>query len=140
MFLNCKDNHKAWQAFEVFLHGTVLEFIHMFVEEEGITNIDPLGFLKWQSEAESAILKMMFQLVLKFGLGIYVQRIGDRHNDAARFAFRDLFYGFNHPLYQEIEYRDLKNKAIYPEEVKQGLLVFCFVSWYLFIYIAVQLF
>ena len=55
----------------------------MFVEEEGITNIDPLGFLKWQSEAESAILKMMFQLVLKFGLGIYVQRIGDRHNDAS---------------------------------------------------------
>ena len=34
----------------------------------------------------------------------------------------DLFYGFNHPLYQEIEYRDLKNKAIYPEEVKQQRL------------------
>ena len=127
MFVNCKDNHKAWQAFEIFLHGTVLEFIHMFVEEKGITNVDPLGFLKWQSETESATLRLMFQLVLKFGLGIYVQRIGDRHNDAAisdagRFAFLDLFYGFNHPLYQEIEYRDLKNKAIYPDEVKRQRL------------------
>ena len=32
------------------------------------------------------------------------------------------------------------NTETYPEQVKQGLLVFCFVSWYLFIYIAVQLF
>ncbi|XP_057295330.1 uncharacterized protein LOC130623821 [Hydractinia symbiolongicarpus] len=24
-FKDCKDNHKAWEAFEVFLHGTMLE-------------------------------------------------------------------------------------------------------------------
>ena len=124
VFINCKDNHKAWQSLEIFLHGTVLELIHLFVQETGTSKVDPLGFLKWQSTVTSATLKMMFQLVLKFALGIYVQRIGDRNNDsvisnAGRFAFLDLFYGFKHPLYQEIEYRDLKNKAIYPEEIKQ---------------------
>ena len=28
------------------------------------------------------------------------------------------FYGFSHPYYQEIEYRDLMNKAMYPDELK----------------------
>ena len=64
----------------------------------------------------------MFQLVLTYALGIYIQRIGDRNNDtsvsdAGRYAFLDFFYGFQHPIYREIEYRDLRNKVIYPEPV-----------------------
>ena len=30
----------------------------------------------------------------------------------------ELFYGFNHPIYQEIEFRDLKQKCIMPEEIR----------------------
>ena len=67
---------------------------------------------------------MTVQLVFKFALGVYIQQTGDTNNDAnisdaGRFAFSDLFYGFKHPLYQEIEHNDLKNKSIYPEGVKQ---------------------
>ena len=63
-------------------------------------------------------------MTLHFALGIYIQRIGDRNNDisisdAGRYYFLSFFYGFNHPYYQEIEYRDLENKPIYPQEVKE---------------------
>ena len=32
-----------------------------------------------------------------------------------------MFYAFNHPIYHEVEYRELKNKVIQPEEVKNIL-------------------
>ena len=125
-FINCSDNHKAWQTFEILLHGTVLELIHLY--SSSCTHVQPtrLGFLQWQSETASSTLKLVFNLFLTYGLGIYIQRIGDRNNDsnvsdAGRYAFLDFFYGFNHPLYQEIEYRDLRNKARYPSEVKKQL-------------------
>ena len=38
-------------------------------------------------------------------------------SNASRYSFLDFFYGFNHPIYQEIEYRDLRNKIISPPEI-----------------------
>ena len=78
--------------------------MHLYVQETG------------QKDPDVKHLKMMFQLVFKFALGIYIQRIGDRNNDAVvsdagRFAFMDMFYGFRPPIYQEIEYSDLENKV-----------------------------
>ena len=75
---------------------------------------------------DSATLKLIIQLVLTSGLSIYAQRVGDRNNDyktseAGRFSFMDIFYSFHHPIYREIEYRDLRNKAIYPEEISAQL-------------------
>ena len=29
-FIQCKDNHKAWQAFTVFLHGTTMELFRFY--------------------------------------------------------------------------------------------------------------
>lgn len=68
----------------------------------------------------------MLQIVLTYSLGIYTQRVGDRNNDcqvsyAGRYAFGDWFYGFRHPLYREIEYRDLLSKSIMPEKVQNQL-------------------
>jgi len=124
-FIECKDTHKAWESFEIFFHGTMLELIYNYVE---YTNEDPTpsGFLNWQYKIESATLKSMLQIVLTFGLGIYTQRVGDRNNDASvsdagRYAFLDWFYGFNHPLYREIDYRDLMTKSVLPEEVKNQI-------------------
>ena len=53
-------------------------------------------------------------------------KVGVRCNDTAtidagRLKFMPLFYGFNHPIYQEIEYRDLQNRVCYPEEVRKLL-------------------
>ena len=31
----------------------------------------------------------------------------------------DMFYGFNHPIYREVKYSDLRNKVLYPEVVKE---------------------
>ena len=102
-FIGCKDNHKAWESFEIFLHGTVLELIHLYSKETE-DNPNPLGFLEWQSKTKSATLKLLIQMTLHFALGIYIQRIGDRNNDisisdAGRYYFLSFFYGFNHPYY-----------------------------------------
>ena len=29
----------------------------------------------------------------------------------------EMFYEYNHPVYQDIDYRDLLNKACYPKEI-----------------------
>ena len=50
-FIQCKDNHKAWQASE------------------------------WQSTLENPILLLISELTLNIGLRIYVNRVGERNND-----------------------------------------------------------
>ena len=61
-------------------------------------------------------------MVLNYALAIFISKKGDRSNvqiqNASRYKFSELFYGFNHPIYQEIEYRDLLQKVIMPKEVK----------------------
>ena len=37
--------------------------------------------------------------------------------DAGRMKFFPLFYAFNHPIYQEVEYRDLFNRGTYPDSI-----------------------
>ena len=68
-------------------------------------------------------MKLLTQLFLTFGLAIYIQRIGDRNNDAkmsnaGRYKFIDLFFAFKHPIYREVEYRELRNKVLYPPEIQ----------------------
>ena len=63
-------------------------------------------------------------MVLNYALAIFISKKGDRSNNvqiqnASRYKFSELFYGFNHPIYQEIEYRDLLQKVIMPKEVKE---------------------
>ena len=121
-FIHAKDNHKAWESFEIFLFGTALEIIHVYLKNT-MNKPTALGFLKWQSQLKSATLKLMCQLIFTYGLGIYVQRVGDRNNDikysdAGRYSFFSWFYGFSHRIYRELEYRDLRNKVLYPEEVR----------------------
>ena len=46
-----------------------------------------------------------------------INKLGDRKNNekiqsAGRYKSMELFYGFNHPIYQEIEYRDLQQKVV----------------------------
>ena len=66
------------------------------------------------------VRKLMFAYVL----AIMVNKLGDRNNNeniqsAGRCKFMELFYGFNHPIYQEIEYRDLRQKVVVPSIVKK---------------------
>ena len=46
-----------------------------------------------------------------------INKLGDRKNNekiqsAGRYKSMELFYGFNHPIYQEIEYHDLQQKVV----------------------------
>ena len=124
-FLNCKDNHKVWQSFAIILHGTIEEMIRLFLTEfNGEVTI--LNFLEWIANTENNTLKLLSQLFLGYGLGIYIQRIGDRNNDievsnAGRYKFFDAFFGFKHPIYREVEYRKLRNKLLYPQPIKEML-------------------
>ena len=63
------------------------------------------------------MLKLVCELTLNIGLGIYRHRVGERNNDyrcseAGRLKCIDMFFGFDHPIYREIEYSDLKNKVL----------------------------
>ena len=124
-FVDCKDNHKAWQSFEILLLGVIVELLELYRNSTCETPTT-LGFLNFVSETENATLSLISKIFLNFGLAIYIQRIGDRNNDftvsnADRYNYFDLFYAFNHPIYREDEYRELKNKVLYPEQVKNIL-------------------
>ena len=50
--------------------------------------------------------------------------MGERNNDnrcseAGCLKYIDMFFGFNHSIYGEVEYSDHKNKFLYPDIVKQ---------------------
>ena len=50
------------------------------------------------------MFNLITDLILTYGLAIYIQRIGDRNNDidvsdSGRYKFFDLFYAFKHPIY-----------------------------------------
>ena len=124
-FVDCKDNHKAWQSFEILLHVVILKVLELYRNSTCETP-SALGILNFISETENATLSLISEIFLSFGLAIYIQRIGNRNNDftvssAGRYKFFDLFYAFNHSIYCKVEYRELKNKVIYPEEIKNVL-------------------
>ena len=86
-----------------------------------------LHFLEWIANTENNTLKLLSQLFLGYGLGTYIQPIGDRNNDivvsnAGRYKFFDVFFGFKHPIYQEVEYGKLRNKILYPKPIKEILV------------------
>ena len=90
-FVDCKDNHKAWQSFEILLHGVILEVLELYRNSTCETP-SALGFLNFVSETENATLSLISEIFLNFGLAIYIQRIGDRNNDftvsnAGRYKF-----------------------------------------------------
>ena len=81
-----------------------------------------VGFLNWQTKCKTPTFKLMAELTLNIALAIYVQRVGDRHNDemcsdAGRYKFFKMFFGFNHPIYREVEYNELRQKAIFSKEI-----------------------
>ena len=123
-FLNCKDNNKTWQSFEVLSHGTIKEMIKLYLFESK-EQPSVLHFLQWTASTENNTLRT--QLFMGFGLGIYIQRIDDRNNDviivsnAGRYKFFDLFFEFKHPIYREVEYHELRKKILYPDCVKNLL-------------------
>ena len=60
---------------------------------------------------------MIRQLVLNYVLAIFILKKGDCSNNvqiqnAGCYKLSELFYGFNHPIYQEIEYCDILQKVI----------------------------
>ena len=84
------------------------------------------GFLHWIEENDNETFSFVAQIIFNYVLAVYIQKIGVQNNDitaiqAARYKFMPLFYGFKHPIYQEIEYRDLKDQICYPEAIKEVL-------------------
>ena len=125
-FVNAKDTHKAYQTLVVLLEGTASEMCSMYIKDNADSTISAQGFLEWCSYNCNETFNLIYQLIFNFALAIMVQKIGVRMNnhevtDAGRMKFLPLFYAFNHPLYQEMEYRDLKNRAQYPASIKELL-------------------
>ena len=115
----CADTHKANQSLEIFLYGIAFEMVFTYISN---TSDEPTmkGFLEWNPNNTYHLIR---QLVFTYALAIMVNKLGDRNNNekiqnAGRYKFMELFYAFNHPIYQEIEYRDLKQKVVMPDEVR----------------------
>ena len=110
------------------LHGCTSEFCREYLNHCKSNNLvsNAEGFFDWMSSIENETFNLVYQLVFNFAFAVYVLKMGVRCNDvnminAGRYKFMPLFYAFNHPIYQYIEYRDLKNQVIYPKEVKKVL-------------------
>ena len=94
------------------------------VEDESQESDDEVFlFIKWISEQRNATVKFIGELMMTYAFAIYLFKTGVRANnvkmiDAARTKFANLFYAFNHPYYREVEYRDLKNRLAYRDEIK----------------------
>ena len=120
-FIDCKDNHKSYQALEIFLIGTTMELIRLYSSQ--IEEVPTAaGFLEWTANTSDPTLKFVCQFTLNFVLAAYVTRIGDRHNDvrcsnAGRMKFFDLWFALNHPIYRENEYNDLREQVLYNDQV-----------------------
>ena len=123
-FVNAKDTHKTFETLCVLLEGTSMEMVRLYVQEN--INCDYLlsanEFLNWCSRNSNETFSLVYQLLLNFTLAIFIQKVGVRANnwkmiDAGRMKFLPFFYGFKHPIYQEVEYRDLFNRASYPEAI-----------------------
>ena len=124
-FLYRKDNHKAWQSFEIPLHDVILELLELCRNSTCETPM-ALCFLNFVSQTKNATLSLISEIFLSFRFAIYTQRICSQNNNftvsiAGRYKFFYLFYAFNHPIYCEVEFRELKNKVIYPEGSKNTL-------------------
>ena len=80
-FIDCKDNHKSYQALEIFLIGTTMELLRLYSSTiKGAPTVD--GFTDWSANVENPTLNFVCQFTLNFVLAVYVTRIGDRFNDA----------------------------------------------------------
>ena len=129
--VDAKDTHKSWETIQTLLYGTCMELILEFRAQRNLvqeskenSQLDEAHeFLVWISNHRNASLKFLGELILTYAFAVYLFKTGVRANDvsmidASRMKFSGLFYAFNHPYYREVEYRDLKNRMSYREEIK----------------------
>ena len=80
--------------------------------------------LEWiEGNNENKTFCLVCQLILKYAFAIYLQKQSVQCNDvkaieAGHYKFLPMFYRFRHPIYKEVEYRDLQNRALYPTDLK----------------------
>ena len=126
-FINAKDTHKSFQAITVLLFGATAELCYKFKQENQCNICTGEAFLGWIEEKnENKTFYLVSQLILNYAFAIYLQKQGVRCNDvkaieAGRYKFLRMFYGFRHPIYQKVEYRDLRNRAFYLTDLKSTM-------------------
>ena len=123
-FLNAKDTHKSYQALQILLFGTVYELIKNYLRKEEQQEKSPQNFLMFLADTQNPTIKLVGQLILNSALSIYLFKQGIRNNNdivvtASRVKFMGLFFGFNHPYYREVLYRDMRNKVMYSDIISQ---------------------
>ena len=95
------------------------EMLHSYVKQcDSEHSVE--GFLSFNL---NNLYHMNSQLILNYVLPRFIFYKGDCSNNvqiqnAGCYKFSELFYCFNHPIYQEIEYLNLLQKVM-PKEVKE---------------------
>ena len=120
-FLKCKDTHKSYQAVEIMLFGTTTELVRTYGGQA--SNPSLMGFLEWGSGNKDPNIRFICQFILNYVLAMYVHKVGDCCNDskcsdACHMKFSEPFFAFNHRIYREVEYNDLRERALYSLQIK----------------------
>ena len=105
-FMKCPDTRKAYQALQVFVIGTALEMIQIYL-----------------NNSTHRIVSINLSTSVQLWLGNYCSKKLVTEIIIIKFTLPEdivswkCFMGFNRPAYQDIDYRDLLNKACYPKEI-----------------------
>ncbi len=109
----CKDTHLSFQLLLAFHIGSLREMVLPYVRSQMCAGTEPtaLGFLQYWKKIEDPNCKYLFEQVCRFSQGIINFHMGIRRCCAqlvhsGKHMTKELFYGRNHPLYQNIEIFD----------------------------------
>lgn len=124
----CTDHHKAWMTLTIFLHGTMDEILSEYIKYSKIKHEKPTvkGLYNYISQSNDKNFRFICDVVFNILLAVHIYRCGVRRNNdqfimASKSKFFKLFFGFNMTSYQEIAFRDLKCRALAPDDVRQFL-------------------
>ena len=119
-FFRSSDTHKTFQSLEVLLYGTVKEMLYLYVKESGESSHSVHVFFAWSPDET---FHMLLQRILNFAFTVLIRSVTEPISQSIK-ALKGIkllfFYAFDHPLYQEIKHKDLRQKVIMPEGVRSN--------------------
>ena len=112
------DHHKTWDLIQIMYIGLTQELLVPYVRHAIEVNEEPSvqGYWLWSQSNTDYNYCYVQEMTLTFLHGLILFRQGVRHNNvdaifAGRLKFEPLFFGQNHPRYQDILFRDMHDQV-----------------------------
>ena len=118
------DHHKTWHFLEIVYLSLSLELVTPYVKSVSAgTSPSAEGYWNWCKDIKNPNYVYVQHMAFTYLYSLMLFRIGVRKNDAksvenAKTKILHLFFGRNHPIYQNIMYLDTLDTISMPEELK----------------------